>query len=203
MLEESNEPQQNLIVERTRNRLDLARSMEVGHCFVSVREPLNYEGAVKSNDNEKWKEAMDQEFNSLIENQTWQLLDLLKNRNIIDNRWVYKIKETTTGQIERFKARLVVRRFTQGYGVDYSETYSLLVRYSSIRAIMSVAAMENLKMSQFDVKLRSFMVNCLSKFTRSNQLVMRMARREFVYSKRVCTDSSKHQEIGMKNVRNF
>lgn len=103
--------------------------MGVGQCFVSVREPKSYQMAVQSDESAKWKEAMDDEYNSLIVNRTWKLVDLQKNQNTIDNKWVYKVKETTTVEVERFKAILVVRGFTQEYGIDYGETYSLVVQY--------------------------------------------------------------------------
>lgn len=136
----------------TRKRKFWVESMEVGYCFVSEKEPKNYEMALTSDDSIKWKEAMDDEYNSLIENGTWELVDLPRGRNVIDNKWVYKVKETPTGDVERYKARLVVRGFSQEYGVDYYQTYSPVVRYTSIRTIMAIAAAENLKLCQFDVK---------------------------------------------------
>lgn len=105
--------------------------------------------ALKSVDSVKWKQAMDDEFNSLIENHTWKSVDL--PRNVIDNRWVLKIKEKPSGETERCKARLVIRVFTQEFGVDYNETYSPVIRHTSIRTIIAISAMENLFMSQFDI----------------------------------------------------
>lgn len=149
---EINENRQSFISRRTRNQSHWIESMEIGYCFISEREPNNFEMALASDDSIKWKEAMDDEYNSLIENETWKLVDLPKGSNLVDNKWVYKIKETPTGDIERYKARLVVRGFSQEYGVDYFQTYSPVIRYTSIRTIMAVAAAENLKLAQFDIK---------------------------------------------------
>lgn len=149
---EINKNRQSFVSQRTRSKSYLVQSMEIGYCFVSEKEPKNFEMALASDDSIKWKEAMDDEYDSLIENETWKLVDLPRGRNAIDNKWVYKIKETPTGDIERYRARLVVRGFSQEYGVDYYQTYSLVVRYTSIRTIMAIAAAENLKLAQFDVK---------------------------------------------------
>lgn len=149
---EQNDKEHSFIGHRTRYRTFLAETMDVGKCFVLIKEPKSYEMALKCDDSFEWKEAMDDEFNSLIENQTWDLVDLQKNRNVIDNKWVYKIKEKPSGEIERYKARLVVRGFTQEHGVDYSQTFSPVVSYTSIRTIIAVAAVEKLKLAQFDVQ---------------------------------------------------
>lgn len=96
--------------------------------------------ALASNDSITWKEAMDDEYDSLIENRTWELVNLPLNRNLVDNKWVYKMKQTSTGG------------FFQVYGVDYFQAYSPVMRYTSIRTIMAMVATDNLKLSQFHVK---------------------------------------------------
>lgn len=143
---------QSFVSNHTRSQTALSACMEIGHIFVSVSEPSSYKMALKSNENVQWCEAMDDEYNSLMENRTWDLVDLPRGRNVIDNKWVYKVKETPSGEIERYKARLVVRGFTQEHGVDYDETFSPVVRHTSVRTIMAMAVMEDLKMRHFDVK---------------------------------------------------
>lgn len=71
---------------------------------------------------------------------------------MIDNRWVYKLKLKPTGEIDRYKARLVVRGFTQQFGTNYDETFSPVVKLPSIRMILAIAVAENMHMQQFDVK---------------------------------------------------
>lgn len=115
-------------------------------------EPKTYEEAIKSKDSEKWLTAMQDEYDSLIENETWTLVEKPANQKLIDNRWVFKVKQNPDESIDRYKARLVGRGFTQEYGIDYSETFSPVVRFTSLRAILSIAASEGMHITQFDVK---------------------------------------------------
>lgn len=115
-------------------------------------EPEQYDDAVSCDNKKEWIEAMNDEYNSLTKNKTWYLVNLPENKKAIDNRWVYKIKYSLNGEIDRYKARLVVRGVTQEYGVDYNETFSPVVKFSSLRTILAIAAALNLKLKQFDVK---------------------------------------------------
>lgn len=115
-------------------------------------EPKSYEQAIESDDHEHWEKAMDEEYNALIRNHTWILVDPPEDQKIIDNRWIFKLKINTDGSIDRYKARLVVRGFTQEYGIDYQETFSPVVKFSSIRVILSLAASKQMKLKHFDVK---------------------------------------------------
>lgn len=115
-------------------------------------EPKSYEQAIKSGDHKQWKRAMNEEFDSLIKNQTWNLVNPPSDQKVIDNRWVYKLKQRPDGSVDRYKARLVVRGFTQEFGIDYQETFSPVVKFTSIRAIIALAASKNMKLKQFDVR---------------------------------------------------
>lgn len=142
----------NVIGQRLRSQtssIDYCESMVFSAIF---DEPAAYEDAVNSKDIKRWISAMDEEFESLVKNQTWKLVDAPAKQNVIDNRWVFKVKTSPSGVIERFKARLVIRGFTQRYGVDYEETFSPVVKFMSLRAILSIAAAENMELKQFDIK---------------------------------------------------
>jgi hypothetical protein len=95
---------------------------------------------------------MDEEIQSLKQNQTWTLVESPKNQQVIDNRWVYKIKRNEDGSVQKYKARLVARGFRQVAGIDYNETFSPVTKFDSIRMILCVAASEKLILKQFDVK---------------------------------------------------
>lgn len=88
----------------------------------------------------------------MVKNGTWELVNLPKSQRIADNRWVYRIKRNQNDTIYRYKARLVARVFTQCYGIDYTETFSPVVKFASIRTLLSIAAEQGMFMKQFDVK---------------------------------------------------
>ena len=89
---------------------------------------------------------------SLRTNQVWELVDLLKNSKAIGNKWFLKIKRKANDTVERYKARLVAKGYTQQEGIDYEETFSLVVRFTSIRLILAIVASLDLELHQMDVK---------------------------------------------------
>jgi len=93
--------------------------------------PESYHEAIQNENKLHWKNAMDEEFNSLVKNQTWQLVPRPKGRNVITGKWVYKIKRGADGNIERYKARWVARGFTQIKGVDYLDVFAPTARNST------------------------------------------------------------------------
>ena len=91
-------------------------------------EPATYSEAVGGPEKEQWVRAMKEEFDSLIRNKTWILVDKVMMRRVISCKWVYKKKIEIADQEQiRFKARLVARGFTQEEGVDFNEVFSPLV----------------------------------------------------------------------------
>lgn len=140
----------NILDTRLRNQ---SESAMMAWSLVAINEePTTYKEAIDSTDSEKWMEAMQTEYDSLMKNETWTLVEKPKNQKVIDNKWVFKVKKNPDESIERYKARLVGRGFTQEYGIDYMETFSPVVRFDSLRAIMAVVAEKKMHMLQFDVK---------------------------------------------------
>lgn len=115
-------------------------------------EPLTFEEAISCKNSINWVEAMNDEIKSLNENETWTLEQLPFKKLAIRNGWVFKLKYDSEGNINKYKARLVIKGCSQRYGIDYTETFSPVVRYESVRAILSISAYENLKLRQFDIK---------------------------------------------------
>jgi hypothetical protein len=99
-------------------------------------EPTCYSQAEKS---PEWRAAMGDEFDALLANKTWSLCPRPSQHNIIRNKWVYKIKQKQDGSIDRYKARLVAKGFDQESGVDFAETFSRVVKTSTIRVILTLA----------------------------------------------------------------
>ena len=87
----------------------------------------------------KWEKAMDEEMAALDGNETWDLVPLPKDKNVIDCKWVYKVKHNSDGTVSRYKARLVAKGYAQTYGIDYEETFSPIAKMATICAIIAVA----------------------------------------------------------------
>jgi hypothetical protein len=107
-------------------------------------EPVCFQEACKVENNKEWKKAMEEEMESLLENETWVLVKLPKGRKPRQNKWVYMIKHEGEGKKERYKARLVVKGFTQKEGIDFTKIISPIVKMSSIRIILGPFVASNL-----------------------------------------------------------
>ena len=75
-----------------------------------------------------------------MNNDVWEVVPKPKGKIVVSSKWIYNIKHTTDGSIEKYKARLVARGFSQKEGIDYEDTFAPLARYTSIRTIMALAA---------------------------------------------------------------
>lgn len=117
----------------------------------SEEDPKTFEEAMKRINKEKWIAAMKEEIQSFKKNSVYELVER-PNTNIVTNKWVFKIRRDPQGKIERYKARLVARGFSQIHGVDYMETYAPVASMTSIRMLFAYAASEKLEIAQFDIK---------------------------------------------------
>ena len=97
-------------------------------------------------------DAMKDGLSSMDKNSMWELVDLLPGRKAIGNKWVLKVKRKADGSIDKYKARFVVKGFTQQEGIDYDETFSPVVRVASIRLILAIVTQLDLELYQMDVK---------------------------------------------------
>ncbi|KAH9802383.1 hypothetical protein KPL71_001364 [Citrus sinensis] len=100
----------------------------------------------------KWKAAMNDEMRSLQKNQTWELVDLPPGKKPMGCRWIYTIKYKADGSIERYKARIVAKGYTQTYGIDYTDTFAPVAKINTIRILLSLAVNLDWPVQQFDVK---------------------------------------------------
>ena len=120
--------------------------------IATIAEPQSMEEALGSDQAEQWKLAMDDEMASLLDNNTWALEESPPGVKPIPVKWVYKLKRDSNGNITRYKARLVVKGFRQREGIDYQEVFAPVSKYSTLRAILAVAAAEDLEIHQLDIK---------------------------------------------------
>ena len=109
------------------------------------------EEALAGDCSEEWKHAADAEYASLLQNETWDLVELPSGRQAIGSKWVFKVKCGSDGKVERFKARLVAKGYAQKHGIDYDETFSPVVKCQSIRVLLAFALQNDLLLHQMDV----------------------------------------------------
>lgn len=116
------------------------------------RDPKTYREAISSKNAEEWQEAIQEELKSIEQNDTWELVDLPKQRKAIGSKFVFKSKTDSNGAVIRRKARLVARGFTQKYGEDYDEVFAPVARSTTFRMLMSIAGAKKYSVKQYDIK---------------------------------------------------
>ena len=134
---------------------EVDKDVDVEHAMATMIENVQglmptYAEAKRRLDWIKWEEAIKKELNGLDSSGTWRLVKQPPNVNIVDLKWVLRIKKNAAGEIDKYKARLVARGFTQIYGVDYFETYSPVARLASFRLLMAIAARNGWLLDNFD-----------------------------------------------------
>lgn len=98
-----------------------------------------------------WIIAMNKELAALESNHTWNLCTLHQGKTTVGCKWAYKIKYVANGEIERFKARLVTKGYTQAEGVDYHDAFARVAKIVTVKCILAIAAAKNWKVHQLDV----------------------------------------------------
>lgn len=111
--------------------------------------PTSYHTALKD---ARWHDAMRDEFDALIQNDTWSLVPCSAGVNVVTGKWIFRHKLHPDGTVARYKARWVLRGFTQQEGVDYGETFSPVVKPAIVRVVLSIAASRSWPLHQLDVK---------------------------------------------------
>ncbi|KAG7578293.1 Retrotransposon Copia-like N-terminal [Arabidopsis thaliana x Arabidopsis arenosa] len=116
--------------------------------ITAVSVPKSYSEAVKD---EKWCNAMSGEVNALEANDTWDITDLPPGKKAIGSHWIFTIKYKSNGEIERYKARLVAMGNRQVEGLDFDETFAPVVKMTTIREFLKIAAVKGWVVHQMDV----------------------------------------------------
>ncbi|CAJ2638269.1 unnamed protein product [Trifolium pratense] len=120
--------------------------------YTLEEDPKNLQEALSSLDADLWQEAINDEMDSLESNETWHLVDLPPGCKPIGCKWILKKKLKSDGSIEKYKARLVAKGFRQRENIDFFDTFSPVTRITSIRVLISIAAIFNLTLHKMDVK---------------------------------------------------
>nr|AAT38052.1 unknown protein [Oryza sativa Japonica Group]BAG97874.1 unnamed protein product [Oryza sativa Japonica Group] len=122
--------------------------LSVSHNAIS---PLsaNYRSALAD---PNWRAAMAEEFKALIDNGTWRLVPRPPGANVVTGKWIFKHKFHSDGSLARHKARWVVRGYSQQHDIDYNETFSPVVKPSTIRVVLSITTSRSWPINQLDVK---------------------------------------------------
>jgi hypothetical protein len=119
--------------------------------LAELPDPKSRVEAMAALDAEKWVEAEQQEIENLHNHNVYQLVPHKQSMRVLGTRFVYHQK-FINGMYERHKARLVVQGYQKIPGVDYQESFTAVMRFESLRTLISLAALENLDIIQFDIK---------------------------------------------------
>ncbi|KAD3640743.1 hypothetical protein E3N88_29966 [Mikania micrantha] len=136
------------LVEGTRNVVE----HQYQYCFNIEEDPKTYNEVMASRDVAFWKEAIQDEMDSIMHNNTWKLTDLPPGCKPLGCKWIFKRKMKVDGSIDKFKARLVIQGFRQNEGIDFFDTYAPVARISTIRLLIALASIHKLLIHQMDVK---------------------------------------------------
>ncbi|CAG8689828.1 17371_t:CDS:2, partial [Acaulospora colombiana] len=114
-------------------------------------EPNSLAEATSRPDGEKYIEAAIEEIKAHLENGTWEVVPLPPNKKPIGCRWVFKIKRNPDGSIDRYKGRIVAKGYAQRFGEDYTETFAPTARFSALRTVIALAAIEDMELESVDI----------------------------------------------------
>ena len=97
---------------------------------------------------------MVEEHDSIFKKNAWEVVQRSVEKPMVGSRWIYKVKQAANRSVEKYRARFVARGFSQVEGIDYEETFTPFVRYSSIRSILALLAQMRWCIHQMDVKTK-------------------------------------------------
>ena len=105
--------------------------------MAETKEPASLEEALAD---PSWKAAMQAEFDSIIKNDTRELVDCPTKRKVIGTKWVWKVKNKADGTLEKIKARLAAQGYSQVEGLDFQDSFAPTARMTTVRTVLAVVA---------------------------------------------------------------
>ena len=118
----------------------------------SVSENYDPDTFAEASSHPAWDATMKEEYKSLLDNDTWDLVPLPKGRKLVRCKWVYRTKYGPDDKVDKCKAKLVVKGFSQVEGIDYTETFAPIAKMNSICLVLSLVASYKWEVHQMDVK---------------------------------------------------
>jgi hypothetical protein len=122
------------------------------NCELNLSTNLESTSFEEASSHDEWKKSMKKEYDSLVKNGTWKLVNPPFGTKPIDCKWVFKNKYRSDGSLKNHKARLAEKGFSQKEGVDYEETFSPTTKYDTICTLFSMATHNGWNIHQMDVK---------------------------------------------------
>ena len=113
-------------------------------------EPKTYKQATRCKNSPRWMKSVEEELAALEANGTWAQVPAPENAPVITAKWVFKVKLDSENRPVRYKARLVARGFQQEHGISYDETFAPVVKYKSIKIVLSITANRDMELKQID-----------------------------------------------------
>ncbi|CAI7849531.1 unnamed protein product [Closterium sp. NIES-54] len=125
---------------------------EIAHCYwAAVPEPKTLAEALSGPDAEKWKQSAKEEYDSLLENETWELCELPPGKKAISSKLIFRHKYGPDGELTRYKSRLVAKGFQQTKGKDFDEIFAPVGKGTTLRVMLGMAANRGWRIKQMDI----------------------------------------------------
>ena len=115
-------------------------------------DPLTYAEAMSYSDGAQWRAACAEEIEQFVHQNIFDMVPKPESRKVVDCKWVFKMKLGPDSQVERYKARLVIKEFSQVEGIDFNETYSSVVGHSTVWNLLALTCANSWHIHQMDAK---------------------------------------------------
>ncbi|CAI7843644.1 unnamed protein product [Closterium sp. NIES-53] len=124
----------------------------IAHCYwAAVPEPKTLAEALSGPDAEKWKQSVKEEYDSLLENEMWELCQLPPGKKAISSKLIFRHKYGPDGELTRYKSRLVAKGFQHTKGKDFDEIFAPVGKGTTLRVMLGMAANRGWKIKQMDI----------------------------------------------------
>jgi hypothetical protein len=155
--EEEEEPHTPVLRRSVRERRQLERysALDFRSNFalsITNDDPRTVKEVVNSKDSKLLKKAMVEEMDALDKNEAWDIVEIPAGRKLVSSKWLFKKNFNAQGKVEKYKARLVEKGYSQVDGIDFGEICSHVAKLTSIRFILSIVVAFDLEVEQMDVK---------------------------------------------------